>query len=162
LTAIVGIYIRLGMEELLRLRDHPDVLPKYDPRVALGDGRGLDIGRAWEELGAFYEGGVKVPESGPTVGEVPLHCDDQRAAWSYVEPERVAVFADKLRLLRRAQFRQRYESDGEDTLTMPGTMTGEFGDREKYMYKKLRLLARHYADAAASGEGMLVRIGARV
>ncbi len=159
---IVGIYIRMDPSEIQRLRDNPSILPKYDPRVALEDGRALDLGRAWEELAVFLDGGVKVPDSGPTVGDIPMPNTDPRATWSYVEPERVEELAELLRQMRRRQFRQRYEVDLEDTLTMPGSTTGEWGDRAQYMYNKLRQLAQHYAKAASLGEGMLVRIGERV
>jgi len=159
---IVGIYIRVAHSEVLRLRDHPEVLPKYDPRVALDDGRGLDLGRAWEELAVFLDGGVRVPEVGPMVGEHSMPSTDQRATWSYVEPAQVAAFAEQLRQMRRKQFRQHYDVDAEDTLTMPGSITGEWGDRAQYMYNKLRLLAQHYGKAAADGEAMLVRIGERI
>lgn len=162
LKYIVGIYIRMQREEIERLRDNPSILPKYDPRVPLSDGRALDLGRAWEELGVFLDGGVKLPDTGPTVGDLPLPNTDKRAAWSYVEPSRVREMAEELRQMRRAQFRQRYEVDQEDTQTIPGTQTGAFGDRQQYMYKKLRDLAGHYAKAAAAGEGMLVRIGERL
>ncbi len=161
LKQIVGMYIRLDFEEIERLRDHPEILPKYDPRVPLGDGRGVDIGRAWEELAVFIDGGVKVPESGPTVGEVPIPSDDSRATWSYIEPERVAEMADLLRTMRRKTVRSRYAVDLEDTQTLPGARTGAWGDRANYMYNKLRTLAQHYAEAADAGQGMLVRIGER-
>ncbi len=158
---IVGIYIRMARDDLSRLQEHPEILPKYDPRVALSDGRGLDLGRAWEELGVFLDGGVALPDAGPTVGDVPLPSPDTRATWSYVAPDRVREMAEELRQMRRAQFRERYTVDHEDTQTIPGNQTGAFGDRKQYMYKKLRDLAGHYAKAAAAGEGMLVRIGER-
>lgn len=161
LKHIVGIYIRLEHDEIQRLKDNPNILPKYDPRVALTDGRGLDIGRAWEELGVFLDGGVKLPDVGPTVGDIPLPNTDARATWSYVEPSRVQAMAEELRQMRRSQFRDRYRVDAEDTQTIPGNQTGAFGDRRQYMYKKLRDLAGHYAKAAQAGEGMLVRIGER-
>src|SRR5690606_4980673 len=85
---IVGIYIRMDLAELHRLRDRPEVLPMYDPRVALEDGRGLDLGRAWESLGVFLDGGITLPEIGPTVGDFPMAPTDERATWSYVEPDR--------------------------------------------------------------------------
>lgn len=161
LKQIVGMYIRLDLEEIERLRDNPEILPKYDPRVPLDDGRGVDIGRAWEELGVFIDGGVKLPDSGPTVGDVPLPSTDTRATWSYVEPSRVAAIADQLREMRRKNVRQRYQVDLEDTQTLPGARTGAWGDRANYVYNKLRVLAQHYADAAEAGQGMLVRIGER-
>ena len=162
LKQIVGMYIRLDVAEIERLRDHPEILPKYDPRVPLADGRGIDIGRAWEELAVFIDGGVKVPEVGPTVGEIPLPSTDSRATWSYVEPERVAEMAQQLRSMRRKTVHNRYAVDMEDTQTLPGTRTGAWGDRASYMYNKLRVLAKHYTEAADAGQGMLVRIGERV
>ncbi len=159
---IVGIYIRMPLREIERLRDKPEILPKYDPRVALADGRGLDLGRAWEELAVFLDGGVQVPDVGPTVGEIPVSAPDPRAAWSYVEPERVAIMAGMLRKMRKSQFGVHYKIDNEDTQELPGARTGSWGDRGQYMYKKLRSLAAHYAKAADNGEGMLVRIGERV
>jgi hypothetical protein len=162
LKHIVGIYIRMDVKEIARLCEHPDVLPKYDPRVALGDGRGLDLGRAWEELGVFLDGGVQLPDIGPTVGEIPMASSDGRAAWSYVTPERVVSMAAALRQMRRDQFRVEYQTDNEDTQELPGARTGSWGDRGQYMYGKLRALAAHYAKAAESGEAMLVRIGERM
>ena len=157
---IVGIYIRLPMVEVKRLRASPEVLPLYDPRVALADGRGLDIGRAWEELAVFLDGGIRLPESGPSVGDIGLVSSDTRATWSYVEPERVVAFAAELTALKRKDFGDLYEVDGEDTApSLPGTRTGGWGDRAQYMYGKLRALSAHYDHAAALGEAMLVRIG---
>jgi hypothetical protein len=138
-------------------------LPKYDPRVALEDGRGIDIGRAWEDLGVFLDGGVQLPEAGPTVGDIPLAFTDPRATWSYIEPERVAEMAEHLRVMRHREFRKAYEVDPEDTQdSLPGTHTGQWGSRGAYIYTKLRELAAHYSEAARLGEGMLVRIGERV
>ncbi len=162
LKQIVGIYIRLEQDELDRLKSNPAILPKYDPRVALTDGRGLDLGRAWEDLGVFLDGGVKLPDSGPTVGDQPLPNTDIRATWSYVAPERVREMAAQLRRMRRSQFRDRYTVDMEETQNIPGARTGPHGNRQNYMYKKLRELAGHYSKAADAGEGMLVRIGERM
>lgn len=160
---IVGIYIRLEGREVDRLINNPDILPKYDPRVALSDGRGLDLGRAWEELGVFLDGGVKLPVTGPTVGDSPMPNADTRATWSYVQPARVAQIAERLRSIRKNEFRDQYEIDPEDTQdSLLGSRTGSWGHRGAYMYKKLRMLAAHYAKAAELGEAMLVRIGERV
>jgi hypothetical protein len=159
---IVGIYIRMTAAELDRLRDDPAVLPKYDPRVALDDGRGLDLGRGWESLGVFLDGGITLPDVGPTVGEHPLPHVDERAAWSYVEPARVAEFASELSSMNRGEFYRRYQVDNEDTQDIPDMRTGGWGSRQQYLFKKLRALAHHYAEAARRGEGMLVRIGERV
>ena len=161
---IVGIYIRLAPAELERLRNNPQIMPKYDPRVALADGRGIDIGRAWEELGVCLAGGVKLPKTGPTVGDEPLDAPDDRATWSVVSVERVTELAAGLAKIRRSdEFRKHYEQDPEDTAdSLPGSRTAGWGDRAQYMLSKLRLLAAHYAMAAQNGEGMLVRIGERV
>jgi hypothetical protein len=163
LKHIVGIYIRVGGPELRRLREMPEILPKYDPRVALDDGRAIDLGRSWEELGVFLDGGVMLPDVGPTVGDVALPPTDSRATWSYVEPERVAEMAEHLLKMRRREFRNAYEVDPEDTQdSLPGVRTGKWGSRGAYMYQKLRILASHYAEAARLGQGMLVRIGERI
>lgn len=163
LKHIVGIYIRLSRRELERLREHPDILPKYDPRVALTDGRGLDLGRAWEELAVFLDGGVKLPDVGPTVGETPIKSEDARATWSYIEPERVTEWAVELAELSKKEFDHRYSADPDDTQdSLPGSRTGKWGDRAAYLWGKLRALAEHFTLAAEQGEGMLVRIGERM
>jgi hypothetical protein len=159
---IVGIYVRVPMSEVERLRDHPEVLPKYDPRVALGDGRGIDLGRAWEDLGVLLDGGVRLPDRGPTVGELALPDNDSRAAWSFVEPVRVMAIADELASHQR-NFRKLYLVDGEDTdPEMTAARTGGYRRSDDYLMTKLAQLALHYAQAAKNGEAMLVRIGERV
>ena len=162
LNQIVGIYIRLDPSEIERLRDNPSILPLYDPRVALSDGRGLDLGRAWEELGVFLDGGVTLPDRGPTVGDVPMPNTDDRATWSYIEPERVAEMAAMLSQYHKRELREHYDVDGEDTARLIDARTAGWGDRAQYMYNKLRALAKHFAAAAGRGEGMLVRIGERI
>ncbi|MSP23777.1 MAG: DUF1877 family protein [Myxococcales bacterium] len=163
LKQIVGIYLRLSRAEIERLRDNPELLPKYDPRVALQDGRGLDLGSAWADLGVFLDGGVTLPDVGPTVGEHALPETDGRAAWSYVEPARVAVIAAELTGMHRRKFRKLYLVDGEETQQPIGAArTGGFARGDEYLFNKLRLLGAHYARAAELGEGMLVRIGERV
>jgi hypothetical protein len=160
---IVALYIRIPAKELERLRARPQILPKYDPRVALADGRGLDIGRAWDELGCYLDGGAKVPEQGPTVGEEPLANTDERALWSCVLPGRVQVIAQALGEISAAEFRHEYKFDPEETAdVLPEERTGVFKDRATYLYGKLKSLALHYAKAAERGEAMLVRIGERV
>jgi hypothetical protein len=151
------------MSEIERLKSQPEILPKYDPRVALADGRGLDLGTAWEHLGCFLDGGVRLPEHGPTVGEVPMPDTDPRAAWSYVTPERVGVVAQALLDLRRNDFHRHFKTDPEETAdSLPGELTGAWGNRTAVLFKKLRALAAHYAEAARRGEAMLVRIGERM
>ncbi len=162
LKQIVGIYIRLPLGEVERLRDRPEVLPKYDPRVALADGRGVDLGRAWEDLGVLIDGGARLPDHGPTVGELPLPETDTRATWSYVTPERVVAIAAELANHRR-NFRKLYVVDGEDTdPAMAAARTGGYRGHDDYMMTKLAQLAAHYAAAASNGEAMLVRIGERI
>jgi len=163
LKQIIGIYIRMDREEIHRLRDDPEILPKYDPRVAITDGRGIDLGRSWEELGVFLDGGVALPDHGPTVGDQPMPSTDERAAWSYIEPERVVEMAEELTAMRRREFKSRYKVDPEDTQdSLPAARTGGWGNRGAYLYSKLRMLADHFAAAADHGQGMLVRIGERV
>lgn len=163
LKQIVGIYIQLPGRELERLRQHPEVLPKYDPRVALVDGRGLDLGSAWADLGVFLDGGVKLPDVGPTVGEEALPDTDGRATWSSVSPARVVVVAAELKRLHRRKFSSLYLVDGEETQPPVGsTRTGGYARGDDYLFNKLRQIAVHYARAAELGEGMLVRIGERV
>lgn len=159
---IVGIYIRLPPEELARLRERPEILPKYDPRVALEDGRGLDIGRAWDTLGVFLDGGFHLPETGPIVGDHPMPPTDDRATWSYVEPDEVKTFAAELATIDKAEFYRRYQVDAEESVEIPDSRTGGWGDQGAYLFKKLRILAGHYRRAAEHGEGMLVRIGERI
>jgi hypothetical protein len=160
---IVGIYVRLPVGEVERLCAQPEILPKYDPRVALSDGRGLDLGSAWEDLGCFLDGGIQLPEHGPTVGEIPLPDTDPRAAWSYVAAQRVKVIAQALAELTPADFKRTYKTDPEETAdSLPGELTGAWGNRSAVMFKKLRRLAGHYAKAARRGEAMLVRIGERM
>ncbi len=162
LTQIIGIYIRLPIGEVDRLRERPELLPKYDPRVALADGRAVDLGRAWEDLGVLLDGGAKLPDHGPTVGELALPETDSRATWSYVEPSRVAAMAIDL-ASHRQNFRKLYVVDGEDTdPAMAAARTGGYRRHDDYMMTKLAQLAAHYATAAANGEAMLVRIGERI
>ena len=162
---IVAVYIRIPAKELERLRKHPQILPKYDPRVAINDGRGLDLGRAWDELGCYLDGGAKVPDQGPTVGEEPLPNLDERALWSFVAPARVQVIAQALSEISAAEFKREYHLDPEQTADiLPEERTGAFRikDRATYLFTKLKSLALHYAKAAERGEAMLVRIGERV
>lgn len=162
MTKIVGIYIRLDPDELHRLVAHPEILPKYDPRVPLADGRGLDLGRAWEPLGVFIDGGFRLPATGPTIGVEPLPPTDQRATWSFIEAEDVAEFARSLKALGPKEFALRYEIDADESQEIPDTRTGGWGSQRQYMFKKLEALKAHYAVAAAAGQGMLVRIGERI
>lgn len=160
---IVAIYIRLELNAIDRLREQPEILPMYDPRVALADGRGLDLGQGWDELGAYLEGGIKIPESGPTVGEESLPDTDSRARWSYIVPDRVAAIAKRLNRYTRREFERSYKIDSEETQDfMRDEQTGALGNRASYMFHKLRTLADHYSAAAARGQAMLVRIGERV
>ncbi len=160
---IVAIYIRLKLSEIDRLRDRPEILPMYDPRVALAVGRGLDLGQDWDELGAYLEGGIKIPEVGPTVGEEILPDTDSRARWSYVVPDRVVAIAKQLKRYSRREFVRSYKTDTEETQEfVRDEQTGVPGDRASLLFHKLRTLADHYSAAAEHGEAMLVRIGERV
>lgn len=162
MTQIVGIYIRLDPEELRRLVEQPELLPKYDHRVPLADRRALDLGRAWEPLGVFIDGGFRLPAAGPTVGVMPLPPTDERATWSYIEAPDVEAFARSLRAFGPKEFALRYEIDTDESQEIPDSRTGGWGSQRQYMFKKLEALKAHYAAAAAAGQGMLVRIGERV
>lgn len=162
MTQIVGIYIRLDPEELKRLVEHPEILPKYDHRVPLADGRALDLGRAWEPLGVFIDGGYRLPPTGPTVGVLPLPPTDERATWSYIEAHDVQDLARSLKAFGPKEFALRYEIDADESQEIPDSRTGGWGSQRQYMFKKLEALKAFYAVAAAAGQGMLVRIGERV
>jgi hypothetical protein len=158
---IVGVYIRVPGDELDRLRTNGDTLPSFDVTAALADGRGFDLGRAWEPLAVLIDGGVRLPETGPTLGEFALPDTDASAAWSGIEASRVPAVATQLRDTCR-RFGALYVVDGEDTDPyMMDTRTGGYRGNRDYLVKKLELLAKHFAEAAERGEAMLVRIGER-
>jgi len=158
---IVGVYIRVAGDELDGLRQHGERLAEVDVARAIEDGRAFDLGRAWEPLAVLIDGGVRLPETGPTLGEIPLPDTDPRVAWSCIEAERVPVLATLLGDSCR-RFGALYFVDGEDTDPyMMDTRTGGYRGNRDYLVKKLELLARHFVVAAEAGEAMLVRIGER-
>ena len=156
---IVGVYVRLLPAELRHLQEHPDALLNYDLRGPLKDGRALDLGRAWESLAVLVDGGVRLPERGPTLGQLALPDCDHRAAWSCVEAAGVVTFAEVLATTCR-QFAKLYGVDGEDTDPyLSDGRTGGYRGNQDYLIKKLEQLSIHYQTAVARGEAMLVRIG---
>jgi hypothetical protein len=157
-----AVYLRLPPAELAALEKEPAGLRALPLDAALADGRALDLGRAWEELGCLLEGGIRIPETGPTVGYRPLGTTEDGAAWAGVDADRVRRVADELGVLHRDAFIRLYVvDDGETADTMPGERTGEWGDRAQYLYGKLELLRTHYVEAARLGQALLVRIAAR-
>jgi hypothetical protein len=159
---IVGLFVRTPMQDVVILRDAPELLATFDAAVPMAEGRAFDLGRAWEPLAVLLDGGVCLPEHGPTLGEVPLPDSDPRAAWSYVDPARVVTVAAELDAHCR-HFAKLYTVDGEDTDPfMSDARTGGYRGNRDYLIKKLGLLATHYADAASLGQAMLVRIGERL
>lgn len=158
---VVGIYIRAPIEELDRFVQNPKLLRRLDPRVALADGRALDLGRRWEELGCLLDGGISSPRSGPTVGDTPLTSDDD-VVWNMVAPDRVKVLAAELRRMSREAFHGLYRVDEDETAdAAPGERTAQVLDHATYLWQKFLLLRQHYAEAARRGEAVLVRIGER-
>jgi hypothetical protein len=158
---VVGIYTRTPLPELNRFVANPKLLRRLDPRVALADGRALDLGRRWEELGCLLDGGISPPVSGPTVGDTPLTSDEE-VVWSMVSPERVVAFAAELGRMSREAFHGLYRVDEDETAdAAPGERTAQVQDHAAYLWHKFLLLRNHYAEAAQRGEAMLVRIGER-
>jgi hypothetical protein len=152
-------YLRLSPTDLDRFVDRPAELLRLDLRAAIADGRALDLGRGWDELGCFLEGGITTPKSGPTVGERHLETEDERADWAYVSPARVRAFASHLGTLGREAFMDLFRIDDDETAdALPEEQTGVWIDRGEYLFHKLAKLSAHYAAAAERGEAMLVRI----
>lgn len=161
LARVVGIYFRAPLPELSRFVESPRLLDKLDPRVALADGRAIDLGRCWDELGCLLDGGYTAPETGPTVGDRPLW-SNQRATWSLVTPDRVVAIAGELGQMTREAFFSLYRVDEDETAdAAPGERTGQVVDRAAFLWHKLQTLRDHYRVAAQRGEAMLVRIGDR-
>lgn len=155
------MYLRVPAHELDHLLAHPESLASLELRAALDDGRALDLGRAWEPLAVLIDGGVHLPDTGPTLGDEPLPDLDPGAAWSCVPAARVAAVAEELRRHHR-QFARLYVVDGEDTDPyMMDTRTGGYQGNRDYLVAKLARLAEHYDEAARHREAMLVRIGTR-
>ena len=158
---VVGIYTRAPHSDLQRFLDKPSLLRRLDPRVAIADGRALDLGRRWEELGCLLDGGISPPRSGPTVGDTVIASSDD-VVWSVVEPERVEALAEELGRITREAFYKLYRVDDDETAdAAPGERTAQVMDQAAYLWQKLVLLRKHYAEAARRGEAMLVRIGER-
>jgi hypothetical protein len=158
---IVGTYLRVSVSELAGLESSPSMLLELDIDGAFARGVALDLGRGWEPLAVWIDGGVRLPEQGPTLGEVALPDVDPLAAWSYVDASRVPLVAQQLTAMCRG-FAALYARDGEDTDPyMSDGRTGGYRGNRDYLMKKLEGLARHYGEAAQRGEAILVRIGER-
>lgn len=158
---IVGTYLRVSVGALADLESSPSLLVALDLDTALAEGRALDLGRGWEPLAVWIDGGFRLPEAGPTLGEVALPDVDPTAAWSYVGVSRVPYVAEQLVAMCRG-FAVLYARDGEDTDPyMSDGRTGGYRGNRDYLVRKLEGLARHYEEAARHGEAMLVRIGER-
>ena len=153
-----ALYFRLSPSEAKRFLERPHLIRKLDVRVPMADGRAIDLGRGWEEIGCLLEGGISVPRSGPMIGEVELW-QDASGAWSYLSESRVSELAPSL-VMTRADFYRIYRvEDDEDTQDrLPHEQTGKSATRADYLFKKLERLAAHYRDASDRGEAMLVRI----
>ncbi|MEM1028805.1 MAG: DUF1877 family protein [Myxococcota bacterium] len=158
---LVGIYLRAPADVLDGWIRHPPTVSAIELHAWIRDGRALDLGRAWEALGVFIDGGIRLPSTGPTVGVTPLLPEAPDAAWASVSPAETVAFAADLRRLGPGEFAARYAVDAEDSVEIPDSRTGGWGSQRQYIFKKLEALKAHYAIAAAAGEGMLVRIGPR-
>jgi Domain of unknown function (DUF1877) len=160
---IVATLIRASRSEIESVRDEPALALSFDARQALSDGRAIDLGRRWEELGCLLDGGIATPESGPVVGDEPIACNDERELWRFVVPERAASIAADLAKVTRRTFMGLYRVEEDDTAhDLPEARTGAWGDGGEYLYERFVEMRAHYRVAAQRGEGMLVRIGARV
>lgn len=153
-----ALYLRISPADLRRYLQKPELLSRLDVRVALADGRALDLGRGWEEIGCLLEGGISVPTRAPTVGDSTL-VEGERAAWGLVEAERVKELALFLDRIDRAEFYRMYYVDDEDTQDkLPDDQTGGIQKRSEHLFRKLAKLTEHYKTAARAGEAMLIRI----
>lgn len=157
---LFALYLRVSTEELARFEEDPARLYAMPMQQALDEARALDLGRAWEDLGCLLEGGIKTPETGPTVGDHPLPTTDDGVLWSAVPAARVKEYAEGPMSLSKPQFLALCRVDEADTADfLPGERTGEFGDPTKYLFEKYRALSALYRAAAAAGEAVLVRLG---
>jgi hypothetical protein len=157
---LFALYLRVSVDDLARFEEDPARLYATPMQPALDEARALDLGRAWEDLGCLLEGGIKTPETGPTVGDQPLPTTVDGVLWSSVSSARVKEYAEGPMNLTKAQFLALCRVDEADTADfLPGERTGEWGDPTKYLFEKYRLLAALYRAAAAAGEAMLVRLG---
>lgn len=153
-----ALYIRASEDELRALKADPARLGAFDVASRLADGRALDLGRGWDELGCLLDGGISPPEVGPTVGEHALRAEEGRELWTYVERSRVPAMAAALSLTH-GEFLGLYEVGDEGTADRPFVEhTGQWTDGADRLYTKLQRLRAHYESAAAKGEGMLVRL----
>ena len=159
---VVGVYLRISKDELEDYRRRPDALASLDVEEALGDGRALDLGQRWAELGCLLDGGIAPPRVGPTVGEEPLGSSEEgEASFAFVAPERVGKIAEELSKISRTAFLDLYRVDDSETADCLPEEQSHAGDGALRLYKRFAQLRAHYADAASRGEAMLVRIGER-
>jgi len=157
---LFAIYYRVSPAELDRLAGAPEVLTGMSLESALKDGRALDLGRAWEELGCLLEGGIAIPESGPTVGDEPLLLTEEGVAWNAIRPARVIELIESTMGMKDDAFLQLTSWDESDTADFfPGDKTGQWGDQSQYLYEKFQRLRAFYRLAADAGEAILVRLG---
>jgi hypothetical protein len=157
---LFAIYLRVSAAELARVQSDPSGILQMPLSAALDEGRALDLGRAWEELGCLLEGGIRIPETGPTVGDQPLVMTDDGVAWNQILPARVAEYAHGVMALAEPQFLALCTIDEADTADfLPGERTGQWGDPTKYLFQKYQALSSLYQRAAAAGEAILVRLG---
>lgn len=157
-----ALYLRIPASELARFRARPELVKKLDLRVPLGDGRALDLGRGWDEIGCLLEHGWSTPTRGPTIGEEAIFATDDEA-WTALDERRVVACAAELGVLTQQRFEELYAVDDLETVDLPGdasvdrasTMSRSKPDK---LWRKVEKLAAHYAAASARGEAMLIRI----
>jgi hypothetical protein len=155
-----AIYVCVAKDEVDELRADPSKLIGVALQPALDEGRAVDLGRAWEELGCLIEGGIRTPESGPTVGDEAVATTEEGVAWNAVRPERVRHYAEHTLALGREQFMALFSLDDAETAdAMPGDRTREWSDSRAYLFERLQALRALYARAAAEGDAVLVRLG---
>lgn len=161
--ALYAIYLRVASELLEQLCDRPDRLGELDVREALLDGRAVDLGRRWEELGCLLDGGIEPPCQAPTVADVVFAAfDDDRTLWGYVSPARVRAMAHELSRITPDAFLAMYRVDDADTAdAAPGDRTERIADPATYLYRRFEQLRDHYVAASERGEAVLVRLGER-
>lgn len=161
--ALYAIYLRVAPDLLEQLCDRPDRLGELDLHEALLDGRAVDLGRRWEELGCLLEGGIEPPRQAPTVADVVFAAfDDDRTLWGYVSAERVQAMARELSRITPDAFLAMYRVDDADTAdAAPGDRTERIADPATYLFRRFEQLRDHYLAAAERGEAVLVRLGER-
>jgi hypothetical protein len=157
---LFAIYLRVSVEELERIQADPSSILTMPLSGALEEGRALDLGRAWEELGCLLEGGIRTPETGPTVGDHALVTTEDGVAWNQISAARVAEYAQGVMSLAKPQFVALCTIDEADTADfLPGERTGQWSDPTQYLFQKYRALSSLYRSAASAGEAILVRLG---